>query len=133
MVVPDTTFRTWLKNTEGVEISKTTLTVSAESIFAIEMLSQRLNTTINEALLQTSNKKLKLKYILNGLNVHQTQYLNHGEIRGTWSNPKYNFNSFITGKSNFLPYAASKKYVNFQVKFIIHIIYMQIGDWGKLI
>ena len=60
MVVPDTTFRTWLKNTEGVEISKTTLTVSAESIFAIEMLSQRLNTTINEALLQTSNKKLNL-------------------------------------------------------------------------
>ena len=109
MVVPDTTFRTWLKNTEGVEISKTTLTVSAESIFAIEMLSQRLNTTINEALLQTSNKKLKLKYILNGINVNQTQYINQGEIRGTWSNPKYNFNSFISGKSNFLPYAASKK------------------------
>ena len=109
MVVPDTTFRTWLKNTEGVEISKTTLTVSAESIFAIEMLSQRLNTTINEALLQTSNKKLNLKYILNGINVNQTQYINQGEIRGTWSNPKYNFNSFISGKSNFLPYAASKK------------------------
>ena len=100
MVVPDTTFRTWLKNTEGVEISKTTLTVSAESIFAIEMLSQRLNTTINEALLQTFNKKLNLKYILNGLNVNQTQYINQGEIRGTWSNPKYNFNAFISGKSN---------------------------------
>ena len=128
MVVPDTTFRTWLKNTEGVEISKTTLTVSAESIFAIEMLSQRLNTTINEALLQTSNKKLKLKYILNGLNVNQTQYINQGEIRGTWSNPKYNFNSFISGKSNFYHMPHQKKYVNFQVKCTTPIIYMQIGD-----
>ena len=57
MVIPESTYKTWLENTKGVSISDNVLVVSTESIFAVEMLSQRLDKTIQDAIYQTSNNK----------------------------------------------------------------------------
>ena len=57
MVIPESTYQTWLKNTKGISLSDNLLVVSTESIFAVEMLSQRLDATIQDAIYQTSNNK----------------------------------------------------------------------------
>tara|TARA_B110000263_G_scaffold54024_1_gene45395 strand:+ start:14585 stop:15835 length:1251 start_codon:yes stop_codon:yes gene_type:complete len=109
MVVLESTYKTWLKNTEGILIEDNKLTISCESIFAIEMLSQRLNETIQDALTQTSEQHFELKYVLNGSIDNNEPTTKIGNIKGSWINPKFDFNSFMTGSSNFLAYAAAKK------------------------
>ena len=109
MVVPETTYKTWLENTEGVSISGDLLVVSTQSIFAIEMLSQRLNKTIKDAIYQTSNKNYQIQYTLNGDEKNNRPKTTQGTIEGSWINPKFDFKSFITGSSNYLAYAAAKK------------------------
>jgi chromosomal replication initiator protein len=109
MVVLESTYKTWLKNTEGILIEDNKLTISCESIFAIEMLSQRLNETIQDALTQTSEQHFELKFVLNGSIDNNEPTTKIGNIKGSWINPKFDFNSFMTGSSNFLAYAAAKK------------------------
>ena len=109
MVVPETTYKTWLENTEGVSISGDLLVVSTQSIFAIEMLSQRLNKTIKDAIYQTSNKNYQIQYTLSGDEKNNKSNITQGAIEGSWINPKFDFKSFITGSSNYLAYAAAKK------------------------
>tara|TARA_B100000941_G_scaffold155516_1_gene110351 strand:+ start:2903 stop:4195 length:1293 start_codon:yes stop_codon:yes gene_type:complete len=109
MVVPETTYKTWLENTEGVSVSGDLLVVSTQSIFAIEMLSQRLNKTIKDAIYQTSNKNYQIQYTLNGDEKNNRPKTTQGTIEGSWINPKFDFKSFITGSSNYLAYAAAKK------------------------
>jgi chromosomal replication initiator protein len=109
MVIPESTYKTWFINTEGVNIEENILTISCESIFAIEMLSQRLNETIKDALSQTSEQIFETKYILNGAIDNNETKVKIGNIKGSWINPKFDFSSFMTGSSNFLAYAAAKK------------------------
>ena len=109
MVVPETTYKTWLENTKGVSVSGDLLVVSTQSIFAIEMLSQRLNKTIKDAIYQTSNKNYQIQYTLSGDEKNNKSNITQGAIEGSWINPKFDFKSFITGSSNYLAYAAAKK------------------------
>ena len=94
MVVPETTYKTWLENTEGVSISGDLLVVSTQSIFAIEMLSQRLNKTIKDAIYQTSNKNYQIQYTLSGDEKNNKSNITQGAIEGSWINPKFDFKSF---------------------------------------
>ena len=109
MVVPETTYKTWLENTKGVSVSGDLLVVSTQSIFAIEMLSQRLNKTIKDAIYQTSNKNYQIQYTLSGDEKNNRSKTTQGAIEGSWINPRFDFKSFITGSSNYLAYAAAKK------------------------
>ena len=109
MVIPESTYKTWLENTKGVSISDNVLMVSTESIFAVEMLSQRLDKTIQDAIYQTSNNKYKIQYVLSEEKGKNETIVPKGKIEGSWINPKFDFNTFITGNSNFLAYAATKK------------------------
>ena len=109
MVIPESTYQTWLKNTKGISLSDNLLVVSTESIFAVEMLSQRLDATIQDAIYQTSNNKYKIEYVLSEEKGNNETISSKGKIEGSWINPKFDFNSFITGNSNFLAYAAAKK------------------------
>ena len=109
MVVPESSYKTWLENTEGLLLEDGKLTISCNSIFAIEMLSQRLNVIIKDALVQTSEQQFEIKYVLNGSVNTDQPIVKTGNIKGSWINPKFDFNSFMTGSSNFLAYAAAKK------------------------
>ena len=128
MVVPETTYKTWLENTEGVSISGDLLVVSTQSIFAIEMLSQRLNKTIKDAIYQTSNKNYQIQYTLSGDEKNNRSKTTQGAIEGSWINPRFDFKSFITGSSNYLAYAAAKKICELPGE-IYNPLYL-FSEWG---
>ena len=128
MVVPETTYKTWLENTEGVSISGDLLVVSTQSIFAIEMLSQRLNKTIKDAIYQTSNKNYQIQYTLSGDEKNNRSKTTQGAIEGSWINPRFDFKSFITGSSNYLAYAAAKKICELPGE-IYNPLYLY-SEWG---
>jgi chromosomal replication initiator protein len=128
MVVQESVFKTWLKNTRGLAIEKELLIVSVESIFAIEMLSQRLEDSINDALLQTIGKKFSIKYVLSTHKIEQSSKLDAGKIKGSWINPKFNFDTFITGSSNYLAFAAAKKVCE-SPGALYNPLYIY-GEWG---
>ena len=128
MVVPETTYKTWLENTEGVSISGDLLVVSTQSIFAIEMLSQRLNKTIKDAIYQTSNKNYQIQYTLSGDEKNNRSETTQGAIEGSWINPRFDFKSFITGSSNYLAYAAAKKICELPGE-IYNPLYLY-SEWG---
>lgn len=128
MVVQESMFKTWLKNTKGLTIEDNELIVSVESIFAIEMLTQRLEDSINEALIQTIGKKYDIKYVLTTSEIEQAKKAEIGRIKGSWVNPKFNFESFITGSSNYLAYAAAKKVCE-SPGALYNPLYIY-GEWG---
>ena len=128
MVVQESMFKTWLKNTKGLTIDGDELIVSVESIFAIEMLTKRLEDSITEALVQTIGKKYKLKYVLTTNEIEQAKKTELGRIKGSWVNPKFNFENFITGSSNYLAYAAAKKVCE-SPGALYNPLYIY-GEWG---
>ncbi|MBP05547.1 MAG: hypothetical protein CL728_02235 [Chloroflexi bacterium] len=128
MVVQESMFKTWLKNTKGLIIEDDQLIISVESIFAVEMLTQRLEDSINEALLQTIGRKFKLKYVLTTNDLKESNKTDLGKIKGSWVNPKFNFENFITGSSNYLAYAAAKKVCETPGS-LYNPLYIY-GEWG---
>jgi len=128
MVVQESLFKTWLKNTKGLTIEEDKLIVSVESIFAIEMLSQRLEDSINDAIVQTAGKTFNIKYVLSGHKIEQSKKLDAGKIKGSWINPKFNFDTFITGSSNYLAFAAAKKVCE-TPGTLYNPLYIY-GEWG---
>ena len=84
MVAPESTYKTWLENTEGLLLEDGKLTISCNSIFAIEMLSQRLNVIIKDALVQTSEQQFEIKYVLNGSVNTDQPIVKTGNIKGSW-------------------------------------------------
>lgn len=108
---------------EGEEII-----ISVDSIFAIEMLTQRLEESIYDALGQTLGKHFKPKYVLSTNEVENSQNRQSGNIKGSWINPRFNFNNFITGSSNFLAYAAAKKVCEAPGS-LYNPLYIY-GEWG---
>ena len=80
MVVQESVFKTWLKNTKGLTIEGEQLIVSVESIFAIEMLSQRLESSINDAITQTIGKQFNIKYVLTTHKIEQSKKIDSGNI-----------------------------------------------------
>ena len=92
------------------------------------MLTQRLEESIYDALEQTLGKHLRPKYVLSTNEVENSQNRQSGNIKGSWINPRFNFNNFITGSSNFLAYAAAKKVCEAPGS-LYNPLYIY-GEWG---
>ena len=58
------------------------------------MLTQRLEESIYDALEQTLGKHLRPKYVLSTNEVENSQNRQSGNIKGSWINPRFNFNNF---------------------------------------
>lgn len=130
------TFKTWFENTEPLLLEDGTLTVSAPNIFAKEWLESRYGPLLAEALFQVLGSEMRVLFTVDdpvlapsdpyggaadgqagdgpasdGL-VTESELGAHPRLLGSGPrefalNPKYSFDSFVTGSSNRFAHAAA--------------------------
>src|SRR5438046_1171093 len=109
-------YDTWLKNTVGVSLSDSTLTVGVPSEFVAQGLEKRMAPMVLKTLSAIAEEDLTIRYqIQEGRSASLTalpafadrRQASHTRTtrslpmsRGTPLNPAYTFDSFIVGKSN---------------------------------
>jgi len=117
-------FSTWFKNTSILKINEGEVFISVPNFFAKEWLEKKYNKMIFQ-IIHTLNEEIKtIKYIVGKqegkiinnkeefFNNNQLEFIEFKIDRETNLNPKYNFNNFIVGPFNELPYAAAQAVVN---------------------
>ncbi len=114
-------FETWLKPTEPVKIDENTIIINAPNDFTKDWLENRYIDSIQNSLKKITNKNFKVKFVLYGEDVEDTEdnqnktYKKENENKSqisveqksTWLNPKYTFDSFVIGNANRFAHAAS--------------------------
>ena len=116
--VNPSTYETWLKDTQGVSISDNLLAVEVATPFAIEWLERRMYQSIQSTAQKIAGCPLQVQFQVrntapsNGSDSHAAddQRPAHRTIQVPQYklNGKYNFNSFVVGPSNRLPYSAAR-------------------------
>ena len=111
-------YETWLKNTQGVSISDNLLTVEAATPFAIEWLERRMYQSIQSTAQKITGHAMQVQFQVRNTApgngsvppVTDDQRPSHHTIQVPQYklNGKYNFNSFVVGPSNRLPYSAAR-------------------------
>lgn len=122
LTISPANFSAWFKNTELVEQSKDSITISVANIFAKSTFEQKFDKTVRDALQNngvtpknviyavrtTSKRKVISREVTQPLPT-QPAPRQHGStpvIPATTLNQRYNFSNFIVGSSNDLAYAA---------------------------
>ena len=117
-------FQTWLKDTVGIRVSETDIVVGTPSTFVAEMLEQRMYSLITDSVNQVLKNQLAIRFIVTSQGEltpesHSTLSTEHHKKdiqdakktqmpqRLISLNKKYQFDTFVSGKSNELAYAAS--------------------------
>lgn len=109
-------YDTWLKNTKAVELTKSTLIVSAPNEFARDWLENQYTVLISEILEEVTGSKLETKFIIPD-SINETDEVkpqlkpklsvsNH-DIPKSMLNDKYTFDTFVIGAGNRFAHAAS--------------------------
>ena len=109
-------YDTWLKNTKAVELTKSTLIVSAPNEFARDWLENQYTVLISEILEEVTGSKLETKFIIpDSINEidevkpqlkPQLSVKNHDTPK-SMLNDKYTFDTFVIGAGNRFAHAAS--------------------------
>jgi chromosomal replication initiator protein len=113
-------FDTWLKDTTGVKYQDELFVIGAPNAFVAEWLESRLNSLIKKTLASIIGNHVDIQFMVKpprqysaqpaaqpsqadgGISVKSSRQFVSNNL-----NPKYTFNSFITGESNRLAYAAA--------------------------
>lgn len=116
--VNPSTYETWLKDTQGVSISDNLLAVEVATPFAIEWLERRMYQSIQSTAQKIAGRPLQVQFQVRNTApsdysespVADEQRSAHRTIQAPQYklNGKYNFNSFVVGPSNRLPYNAAR-------------------------
>jgi chromosomal replication initiator protein len=113
-------FETWLKGTQGERYRDEIFVISAPNAFVAEWLESRLQSLIKKTLTSVIGNPVEIKFIVKLPSESNTQLAANpspadggvstkakGAFTTTNLNPKYTFNTFITGESNRMAYAAA--------------------------
>lgn len=113
-------FDTWLKDTAGVKYQDDLFVIGAPNAFVAEWLESRLSSLIKKTLANIIGNHVNIQFVIKptrqyvvqptaqpsqadgGISVKSSRQFLSNNL-----NPKYTFNSFITGESNRLAYAAA--------------------------
>ena len=129
-------FQTWLKDTVGIRVSETDIVVGTPSTFVAEMLEQRMYSLITDSVNQVLKNQLAIRFIVTSQGEltpesHSTLSTEHHkkDIQDSKKtqmpqrlislNKKYQFDTFVSGKSNELAYAASVAVSKKPASFVI--------------
>jgi chromosomal replication initiator protein len=110
-------YDTWLKNTEGVSYDNEQFVVGTPNTFIAEWLESRILPQIENALGNIIGKMVEVHFLIQtaskvnapvletrdgGLSFKETRTMKHNLL-----NPKFTFDTFVTGKSNELAFSAA--------------------------
>lgn len=118
-------FTTWFKNTELVEHTDDTITISVPNIFAKRQFEVKFNDKIREVLAKNNVTPSRINYIVKTSGKHtvtreitpeykdsratelvKSSKMSTRQSKSSNLNPRYTFDSFIVGSSNDLAYSA---------------------------
>ena len=117
-------FHTWLKDTVGIRVSETDIVVGTPNTFVAEMLEQRMYSLVADSVNHVLKNQLDVRFIVTATDEltpespsdlpvnhrnsdSQDSEKNRIPYRRISLNHKYQFDTFVSGKSNELAYAAS--------------------------
>ena len=107
-------YRTWLKNTVGLSYQDNQFVVGVPSPFIAEYLDKNQRSLIEKTLISLTQPDIKVTFHINGKSHNSSNGQDAREEIPTTSptnhsrfNPKYTFDSFITGSGNRLAHAAA--------------------------
>ena len=104
--VNKTNYDTWLRGTVGLNCERNQFVVGVPSPFALEWLDTRLRSLIKKTIIDIGGRELDISF-----QVHQGDGGKPapGEVkrRPSGFNPRYTFDSFITGECNRMAHAAA--------------------------
>ncbi len=107
----EVSFNTWLKTIEPISVQGEEITLGAPNDFTKGILEGRYLNLIKNALVQVTGNQYKIKFIIPGEEVKHTTPQSGKDtiktINKSQLNPKYTFDTFVTGKSNDFAHAAS--------------------------
>ena len=114
--VPRPTYETWLRDTSGLQLNESLLTVEVPTPFAMEWLERRMYHLIQTTAQKVIGRPVEVHFQVGDA----VTYYGRGESgpngqRPLLGNPqaynlnaKYTFNTFVVGPSNRLPYSAAR-------------------------
>ena len=112
-------FDTWLKDTTGTSYQGDIFVVGVPNVFIAEWLKNRLLSLIKRTLSNIIGKNVNVQFLIQASSPADTQLTPAYQADGGTStklreptkspklNPKYTFDTFVTGESNRLAYAAA--------------------------
>ena len=127
--IPKASYETWLKDTSAISMDGSNLSIGVPSAFASEFLGNRLHQVIVEAVSSIAERPISVEYkvisteaqkpasqdhapnILTGPSANSEPAAVYSEAIGsgaTTVDSRYSFETFVTGSSNHLAYAAAR-------------------------
>src|SRR5690554_3616922 len=108
----EVSFNTWLKSIEPISLKDGKVILGAPNDFTKGILEGRYINLIRNAIKQITKENYEISFVIPGEeinNVTQTtrNKVDEKTIIKSHLNPKYTFNTFVTGKSNDFAHAAS--------------------------
>ena len=112
-------YDTWLKDTTGISYQDDLFVVGVPNVFVAEWLNNRLHSVIKRTLAGTIGSNVDVQFLIQVPSQTDprpayafqsdggTSTKLKGPVKPSNLNPKYTFDTFITGKSNRLAYAAA--------------------------
>lgn len=108
----EVSFNTWLKSIEPISLKEGKVILGAPNDFTKGILEGRYINLIRNAIKQITKENYEISFIVPGEEINvitqsQKEKLEDKSIIKSQLNPKYTFNTFVTGKSNEFAHAAS--------------------------
>ncbi|MGD0857465.1 MAG: chromosomal replication initiator protein DnaA [Dehalococcoidia bacterium] len=112
-------YNTWLKDTRGLDYNDGVFTVAVPTMFIAEWLKSRLHPVVCRIISTIIGRNVNVQFqvqavdqvnkVKAGLMTDGGTSLKEREpvVKGCFLNPKYTFNSFVSGDCNRLPYTAA--------------------------
>ena len=112
-------YNTWLKDTSGISFQDDLFVVGVPNVFIAEWLTNRLYSLIRKTLANITGRDVDVQFVTQPLSQTDTPVAATCQTDGGTSsrlqvsvksprlNPRYTFNTFITGEPNRLAYAAA--------------------------
>lgn len=114
-------FETWLKDTKGISFDHDIFTIGTPSTFVAEWLESRLLSLIKNALAKPMGKIVDINFVIQspqpvlsqlstaGLHDGGTSVLARKPEKSSHLNPRFTFDTFISGESNHLAFTAARE------------------------
>jgi len=108
----EVSFNTWLKSIEPISLNEGKIVLGAPNDFTKGILEGRYINLIKNAIKQITKENYEISFIIPGEEINIGSHIPKEKIEEkivikSQLNPKYTFNTFVTGKSNEFAHAAS--------------------------